>query len=183
MNHQRRYIIPKRNKQYKDEWDIPERGSLFTRKLYLIGQYIKSIQHEAYKMAYQVNDVMTQNMLLLLANTHHEVQEISYNKGFEGINKPKQIYECEDMVSYGFRDPYAVEYRLIMLSLVRPRNKQPLPWNNIKETILHELAHTMCNHVVYYTTKNHLNDFKTAEQIIIQLSTHDQPKQIEQQLR
>lgn len=109
----------------------------------------------------------------LISKTPYSVQEIEYDSGFHGINKPKGIIKSNTKKKHFKLDnDLRATWRLIMLEL-RKRNGSYMSWNRgqncIKKTLLHELAHTMCNHIRYRTSGNHQKDFHDNEKILLEL--------------
>lgn len=139
--------------------------------LYYIDIYIKLIQSS-------LNNNSSTLEQTILATTPMKVQETPYDKHgkkYHGICKPKEITTLfnkykkgTDANSVRDNDCYC-KHRLVMLQL-RNKNGSLRSWTNIKETLLHELAHAMRNHLQYFEDENHLEDFDRAEQVLIDLS-------------
>jgi hypothetical protein len=193
------------NEKTKHKWDIQEKGhpfilckSQFNDRSYrvhgtnlwvadvlaLIEMYINMIQTICHLYC-------NSEQCLFFKTIPHQVQEIRVdNKTFHGINKPKDIQIYPNSI---FRDQYKPGYRLIMLHLRTGGSGQPtklalrtpknvIKWDKVKKTLLHELAHTMCNHCVYYEEKNHLKDFDAAEKIIKGIANDPNVKSIEREI-
>jgi hypothetical protein len=94
------------------------------------------------------------------------IQEIPHNMGFEGLNKPKNIVKFTFKPKQFNQDNgYRAGRRHIMLA-VRTNKNELRKWDKVKRLILHEISHTLCNHVTYRTKGNHLDDFKYTEKTI-----------------
>lgn len=130
----------------------------------------------------------------LLCNTPIDLMELgtdARSRVFEGINKPKDIIKVNvhntRNSSYEERrrlnsphsylsdfDPerldkgYRASYRLILLKLKEGRKLRS--WDKVKRLLLHELSHTMCNHLMYYNERNHLHDFDCYEGLLKQVA-------------
>ncbi|AOM63430.1 hypothetical protein [Heterosigma akashiwo virus 01] len=95
--------------------------------------------------------------ICIYINTPHEIMEIN-GKHFNGLNKPKNIYERERTLPVGKDGIFRAERRVIMLKLFR----DPVRLFNL---VVHELAHTFANHVKY-REDDHGKDFKMYERFI-----------------
>lgn len=176
-----------RNEKTKHKWDIQEKGPPFilcqgqNGKYYRVHGtnlwiadvlawieiYIETIQQVC---EFYCTDPTMMQKCIFFKRIPHEVQEIRVdNKTFHGINKPKDIQHYPNSI---FRDQYKPGYRLIMLHL-RSEGSGPIKWNNVKKTLLHEIAHTLCNHCVYFEKENHLKDFNAAEKLIKTIAKKD----------
>jgi hypothetical protein len=83
------------------------------------------------------------------------LSQIPPNKGFDGMNKPKERYISNEPY-IGPDQNLRANYRDIFLNLNNV---------NIKKLLIHELAHTFCNHV-QWRPDDHGQDFITAENIL-----------------
>lgn len=108
------------------------------------------------------------------------LQEIPSQKKFEGINKPKNIVSFYNGDRFKRDNNYRAGYRLIMLRL-RNDNGSMRIWedtskkikkSDIKSLLLHELSHTMCNHVTYREDENHDDDFYKSERFITMMANN-----------
>jgi hypothetical protein len=182
-------VIIQVNEKSKSKWDIDEdtrfkmvyvnqqlckvlnnkdenMNTLAGKYLCLIYDYINAIRIDLslnYSFA-EKNSFITESLIFI--TTPFTIQEIPNNVGFEGLNKPKNI------VSYTFRpaqfkqdNNYRAGSRHILLA-IRDKNNKIRNWTAVKRLILHEISHTLCNHVTYRTEGNHLSDFKNAEKKI-----------------
>lgn len=188
------YISIKRNKEREKDWDINEdKGFKMVEGFKINTQVINHSNHSNHKnhvncakFLYCINNYINllQGYVLknypndpsckLFGKMTHMIQEIDYNTNFEGINKPKKIHLTNEFPQGTF-DKHNMyikpEYRLIMLSL-RDHYGNFKPWKDIKKTLLHELAHTMRNHCVYFDKENHKKDFHKAEKLLTMIANN-----------
>ena len=109
-------------------------------------------------------DINIKNKLLLLLNTPYSFQEMQLNTGFIGLNKPKNVIEIKNVPIIGKDGKLRAKRRLIFLQL-RYANGNIKSLNELKPLVIHEIAHTACNHV-QWRDDDHGEDFKTCENII-----------------
>jgi hypothetical protein len=86
------------------------------------------------------------------------LSEIPKKTPFDGINKPKLRYTDINVPSVGKDGKGRALYKDIFLNL-------SLSDRNLTKLIIHELAHTMANHISY-VEDNHHADFKWCENLI-----------------
>ena len=203
--------VDKHNAKYRKEWDIPEKGirlsnvlksSISFGKDRKIVKYLQYVQlYISYLCRNLINLVETKDRLIdpalypgvgLLCNTPIDLMEIgtdARSKVFEGINKPKSIVKVmvhnttgtylSDFDSSRLDKGYRARYRLILLKLREGRRLRD--WEKVKRLLLHELSHTMCNHLMYYNKRNHLHDFDCYENILKKVAGYNSiEKQIKQ---
>lgn len=169
------YITLKHNRDAnkRDHWDIEENDGFEYINGYKINtKYSKKNTIKAATLLYHIDryihaicdelEQVDHPYCYLFCRTPHILQEISYNKGYEGINKPKKIIHWKNDF---FRDQYRATERRVMLSL-RKKNGTLRNWAPMKKLLLHELSHTMCNHILYYNEENHEDDFDAAERYL-----------------
>lgn len=94
-----------------------------------------------------------------LPTSRYLLSEIPKGTAFAGLNKPKQRYQDKRVSVVGKDGNGRALYRDIFLDL--DRNEKSL-----KNLIIHELAHSMANHIMYRPDDHH-HDFKWAENLII----------------
>lgn len=141
------------NKRYLLRTDIPNTHQTLMY-IYLIDMYIKNIIHGCER---SINLAIRKNCLsgvTILINTPYTLQEITKNSIFEGMNKPKGVYFKKCDLHTLMDNEYLASSRHIMLKL-RNESGKLMSWNYMRNLILHELAHTMCNHVIYRDSGNH----------------------------
>ena len=82
---------------------------------------------------------------------------------FNGLNKPKNLYVSNDE-KIGKDGKLRASYRHIFLTLRNSKGN----FNNINKImklVIHEIAHTMCNHVTW-RDDDHADDFEHSEKLI-----------------
>lgn len=144
---------------YKINCLIPGKLIKVSLLLAILNDYIDIIK----KGVYEVNPKSPHRDLLYY--TPYELQELPLNSGFHGLNKPKNIEYSKERGLFKLDDEYRAGWRLIMLEL-RDKDGNFIEWESLRDTLLHELAHTMCNHCTYRTDGNHAKDFDEAEKRI-----------------
>jgi hypothetical protein len=92
----------------------------------------------------------------LFVITPHTVQEMCPNKTFDGLNKPKDIVEQDTNIRAGRKH--------VMLTVFHDGKLKK--WKEFKELLIHELSHTLCNHVTYRVAGNHSDDFHNYERFL-----------------
>ena len=148
------------------------------RYLSLLNEYMYSIKKIMYNNYHLCSDKNCKNESILFVKTPCVLQEIPQNNVYEGVNKPKNIVYCsDDNLIFKKDNMYRAGRRHIMLRL-RNKNGTLRKFNMVKRLFLHELSHTMCNHITYREAGNHQNDFKNAEKFLIYLS-ENQPELLE----
>ena len=172
---------------YKVNEKVPGDHYRCAQLLRLLDLYISQLIDDLVQRCMQVG-VLSENCKLL-SSTPYVVQEIEYDSGFHGINKPKGIIKSNTARKHFKLDnDLRATWRLIMLELRDP-NGRFLSWSNgthsIKKTLLHEVAHTMCNHIRYRTKGNHQEDFDDCERVTLELGKHPSPElaQIERRIK
>lgn len=191
------HVIPI-NEQKKAIWDIEEaRGMVKVRgsqsgKIFLIrdiksrnqdkiitiieviDQYIRLLKE---RIAWTMNnghiDYSCECGCFLFIITPHTIQEIPRNGTFEGLNKPKNIVKLETSDGLTFKEDTLIRAgrRHILLTLWKNQTIRRFP--EVKRLLLHEIAHTMCNHVTYREEGNHLEDFKCNERFLKRFTETD----------
>lgn len=173
------------NERMKHKWDINEgvpkmikynlffvRNCKLKDRVYsilaLIQEYIYILKEELINSinSGQINNWDPKyNGIILFIITPCTIQEIPPNRTFNGLNKPKYIVKLVEPDGLEFRDKEDINIRAglrhILLTIQDKGNLDS--WKNIKSLLLHELAHTMCNHVTYREEGNHMSDFKMYE--------------------
>ena len=94
---------------------------------------------------------------------NYYLSEMQLNTDFDGLNKPRNIHLTSKQV-VGKDGKLRAKYRHIFIILRNNTGK----FNNFNDTLhllIHELAHTMCNHVKW-RDDDHGADFKNAEKLI-----------------
>ena len=138
--------------------------------LFLIDKLIQSIQHYLHNALFnkQIENKYIPACQVFI-DTPHTVQEC-HHKSFHGINKPKEIIQLFRTNKQFKKDnQYRATYRHVMLTLRTKESGNFKPWSYLKNLLLHELAHTMCNHITYREEGNHEKDFDDNEGFITDL--------------
>ena len=94
---------------------------------------------------------------------NHILSEMQLGTQFYGLNKPRNLYKS-DKPPIGPDGSYRASYRNIFLTL-RKKNGTFNNWNKIIKLVIHEITHTMCNHI-RWRDDDHGRDFKHAKKII-----------------
>jgi hypothetical protein len=93
-----------------------------------------------------------------LPTSRYLLSEIPQYTSFAGLNKPKQRYVDKRLPYVGKDENGRALYRDIFLDLNRSDE-------SLKSLIIHELAHSMANHIMYRPNDHH-SDFKWCEKLI-----------------
>lgn len=110
-------------------------------------------------------DTQLKNKVLLFLDIHKQrspdttkylLSEIPIGTIFSGLNKPKMRYIDNTLPSIGKDKKGRAAYRDIFLDLGHP---------NLTDLLIHELSHTMANHIAY-RDNDHNSDFIEAEEFI-----------------
>lgn len=176
------------NEDKKKTWDIDETKNMLklvgkTGNIYLIRNtknkqnvlkmldfidgYIKCLKMELSKKWHeQTIDFSCLHGAILFIITPCTIQEMPRNYKFDGLNKPKNIVKLVNYDNLRFKKDSMLRAgnRHIMLTICE--NGKLRSWEKIKRLLLHELAHTMCNHVTYREEGNHLEDFHMYEKFL-----------------
>ena len=121
--------------------------------LYFIDIYIQELIKCIKNNKKLVKERSCSNECIIFANTPYKLQEIPKGTLYNGINKPKDIHwktkDCniQTLLDNGL----LAGSRHIMLE-IRHSSGMLKQWSGIdgvKNLLLHELSHTMCNHVTY----------------------------------
>lgn len=173
------------NESSRDKWDIEEnkgyqytsvpginvkykvwssgRKKIVSSLLFLIDEFIQTIQE-------RLPDINPGCHVFI--HTPHTVQECR-NENFHGINKPKDIIQLHTVEPLFKKDnQYRATYRHVMLTL-RTKNGDLKAWSSLKKLLLHELSHTMCNHITYREEGNHEEDFDEYERFLTNFVNQD----------
>lgn len=185
----RRHIIPI-NETKKHIWDIREYGNGMARVggyvvrvsnsikcAELLGQidgYIKCIKEMLEKAISRGMRKEYYSYATILVITPCTIQEMTPNTKFDGLNKPYDIVGLDIPDGLEFKQDTLIraKRRHIMLTLFR-KNGTRRPWKEIKKLLLHEMSHTMCNHVTYREEGNHMEDFREAEKFLTDFVNSD----------
>lgn len=149
--------------------------------LYCLHQYIYLLKRLMLENPQVCQECRCETTVFII--TPHEVQEICQNTTYEGINKPKFLVQSpEDGLLFKRDNHVRAGLRLVMLSLRTPSGNFR-SWSKVKKLLLHELAHTMCNHCTYREDENHEEDFDKCEAFLKKLSNYQKCKEYENGLK
>lgn len=96
-------------------------------------------------------------------NKRFLLSEMQLNTEFNGINKPRKLFKSSDK-SLGKDGKDRAGYRHVFLTL-RYNNGTFKPLEDIIKLTIHEIAHTMCNHI-RWRDDDHGDDFVYYENLI-----------------
>lgn len=176
------------NEKKREVWDIDETNGMKklagkSGNVYLIREtknkykvleiidkiyyYIKILKQELAKSwDNQTLDFSCQPGTILLIITPCTIQEMTRNYKFDGLNKPKNIVKLKQFDGLNFKEDSELRAGIRHIMLTICEKGKIRPWEKIKKLLLHELAHTMCNHVTYREKDNHLEDFHMYEDFL-----------------
>jgi hypothetical protein len=192
--------INEHNSKYLKDWDIPEKGIRLSQSFKSDTETIRCLKYVQLYISYLCKNLIREISVInpslypsidLICKTPIDLMEIgmdSRSRIFEGINKPKDIVKIEtrnlkgtllgDFDHERLDKEYRARHRLIILKL--KNGKSLRKWNDVKRLLLHELSHTMCNHLMYYNDRNHQQDFDICEKLLKDI---DERFNIEQQIK
>ena len=127
----------------------------------IIGQYLEV---NKYSEKYTDNDKKLINCFCDIHPNKYLLSEMQLGTQFNGINKPRNLY-LSNKEPVGKDGKLRANYRHVFLTL-RNRNGKFNDINVIMDLVIHEIAHTMCNHVTW-RDDDHGKDFQHAEKIIM----------------
>jgi len=171
----------------KEFWDFNETKNYIT--VNILGNNYKVLNiypdyYTAVNLLNKINYIINQICIYFIINYHrystkdkilidcfcdihpnkHLLSEMQLNTPFYGINKPRYLYNT-NKYPVGPDGTYRAKYRHIFLTL-RDKNGKFNNFDKIMKLVIHEIAHTMCNHI-RWREDDHGEDFKHAEQMII----------------
>jgi hypothetical protein len=112
-----------------------------------------TLKAQLYCRSYFFDDINFQ----VFCTTSHTFYEIPLNNKFNGVNKPKNVHKClKTNVKVGPDGKHRAHQRYVMLVLQNKTKEE------IKKLYVHEIAHTLANHV-YYRVDDHKEDFVECE--------------------
>lgn len=175
------------NKSSKEFWDFDENINYITvnynnkkyNVIYKFKNYINSaiilykidyilnlICQDLYKNynQYSENDkIAIECFLSIHMNNNYKLSEMQLDTIFEGLNKPRDIYKSSKL-SLGKDTNFRAKNRHIFLTL-RRKNGSFKSFNSIINLFIHEITHTMCNHIKW-RDDDHGKDFNHYENLI-----------------
>jgi hypothetical protein len=141
---------------------------LVAKRLYQSDALIHDLSNKMRKDLPCLNGVL-KNMAITFLSIHPDyyyLQEIPQNSVFEGLNKPKNIHFNLYLPSVGYDKNLKAEYRGIFLRI--RKDEKIKSFDELVPLIIHELAHTGCNHVKF-RENDHNKDFKIFEMYLYYL--------------
>lgn len=112
--------------------------------------------HDPYTLPSPFHEIALDN----LPTSRYLLSEIPKGTAFDGLNKPKQRYYDKRLPPVGKDGIGRALYRDIFLNLHKSDKA-------LKNLIIHELAHSLANHIMYRPDDHHA-DFQWAENLITQ---------------
>lgn len=91
------------------------------------------------------------------------LSEMQLGTNFYGLNKPRNVYNS-NKPPIGNDHTLRASYRHVFITL-RDKKYKFNEKNKIMKLVIHEIAHTMCNHVTW-RDDDHAKDFKHAEKLL-----------------
>ena len=112
---------------------------------------------------YSKNDQIIIDCFCHIHPNNYLLSEMQLGTNFYGLNKPKNLYNSNKS-PIGKDKTLRASYRHVFLTL-RNNNGKFNDKEKIMKLVIHEIAHTMCNHVTW-RDDDHGKDFKHAEKLI-----------------
>ena len=112
---------------------------------------------------YTKNDQKIIDCFLQIHPNNYLLSEMQLNTQFYGLNKPRDLY-YSNLPSIGSDGKLRANFRHVFITL-RDSKGDFNKFNKIMELVLHEISHTMCNHVTW-RNDDHREDFKHAEKLL-----------------
>ena len=129
---------------------------------YIIIQISIYLKINYYK--YSKNDQIIIDCFFDIHPNNYLLSEMQLGTDFYGLNKPKNLYNSKKQ-PIGKDKTLRASYRHVFLTL-RNSNGKFNDKEKIMKLVIHEIAHTMCNHVTW-RDDDHGKDFKHAEKLIM----------------
>ena len=112
---------------------------------------------------YLKNDQIIIDCFCDIHPNNYLLSEMQLETNFYGINKPRNLYNSNKS-PIGKDKNLRASYRHVFITL-RNKNGKFNDKNTIMKLVIHEITHTMCNHVTW-RDDDHGKDFKHAEKLI-----------------
>ena len=112
---------------------------------------------------YSKNDQILIDCFCDIHPDNYLLSEMQLGTNFYGINKPRNLYNS-NKPPIGKDKTLRAGYRHVFITL-RNKNHVFNDKDEIMKLVIHEIAHTMCNHVTW-RDDDHGKDFKHAEKLI-----------------
>lgn len=152
---------------YNNRYKVLNRYNDFNNAALLLDKirnFIDFISEYLYVNKYRYSNLEQKHIdcFLLIHPNKYLLSEMQLNTEFDGLNKPKKLYKSNTKL--GPDNYLRASYRDIFLRL-RKNNGEFKNMNSIRNLVIHEIAHTMCNHVTW-RDDNHHWDFEMCEDIL-----------------
>jgi hypothetical protein len=144
-------VLNKRNKK------------LAAQRLYEIETFINLMAELVRNNMYLTHGILTDmcQVFLSIHPHYYRVQEMQIGTMFDGMNKPKEVKLNKYLPKVGADGKLKASYRVIFFQLRHPDDKIK-KFNELFRLVMHEIAHTGCNHV-RWRDDDHGDDFKLFE--------------------
>jgi len=116
-----------------------------------------------YSHKYSDQDRITIDCFLKIHPYNFKLSEMQLDNQFNGLNKPREVYNTNEPL-LGPDGSLRAKWRHIFITL-RKSNSQFKNNKSIMDLVIHELSHTMCNHI-RWRDDDHGQDFQRAEKIL-----------------
>ena len=113
---------------------------------------------------YSKNDQIIIDCFCDIHPNNYLLSEMQLNTIFNGLNKPRNLYNS-NKPAIGKDKKLRASYRHVFITLRNSQGKFNDKEKIIK-LVIHEITHTMCNHVTW-RNDDHEKDFKHAEKLIM----------------
>ena len=142
----------------------PYRAAEYLNYIYnIIVLICKYLESNYYSHKYNEKDRIMIDCFLKIHPYNYKLSEMQLGNQFNGLNKPRAIEETGEL-SLGPDGSLRAKWRHIFITL-RKSNGHFKSWKAIIDLVIHEIAHTMCNHV-RWRDDDHGADFQRAEKIL-----------------
>ena len=138
------YNNTERNVFVKDRFD-PKKIEKHTNILFFLDKFTLNLQEYVKNNKLHVNN----KCLKLFNDTKHTFYELYPNPHYNGVNKPKNVHECENATeNIGPDEKLRAHTRHVMIII-------PDDVVEMFDLYCHEIAHTLCNHVQFRPDDHH----------------------------
>jgi len=139
------------------------------KRLYQATVFIYELCIKVYNNIDKVKSPLREMSIVFLSihPDYYLLQEMQTGTQFDGMNKPKNVSNNKYLPSVGSDKTLKAEYRIVFLNLIKPNGKVK-SFKELVPLIIHEIAHTGCNHVTW-KDDNHGLDFQLFESYLYYL--------------
>ena len=137
--------------------------NIVAKRLYQTKIFIHKLCIKIYNNIDKIKSPLREMSVVFLSihPNYYILQEIQTGTQFDGMNKPKNVSKNKYLPSVGSDKTLKAEYRIVFLNLIKPTGKVK-SFKELVPLIIHEIAHTGCNHVTW-KDDNHGLDFQLFE--------------------